>query len=85
MTLTGYGPPEERQNVNTLLQPLGVSDDATQILQRQGDSTFPVTEWIGPHPVVDGISGGDARGRGHQRLRTVRPAPVGPPCAQSAV
>ncbi|WP_438022717.1 hypothetical protein [Sorangium sp. So ce233] len=55
MTLIGYGPPQERENLNALLQPLGVSYDAAQILRRQGDSTFPITDWIRPHPVLDGI------------------------------
>ncbi len=41
-TLIGYGPAQERENVNTLLQPLGVSYDTAQILQKQGGSTFPI-------------------------------------------
>ncbi|WP_437828683.1 hypothetical protein [Sorangium sp. So ce1153] len=55
MTLIGYGDPDERENVNTLLEPLGVGYDEQQILPRQGGSTIPITEWGGAHPVLDGI------------------------------
>ncbi|WP_437672010.1 hypothetical protein [Sorangium sp. So ce131] len=56
MTLIGYGDPDERENVNTLLEPLGVGYDREQILARgQGGSTIPITEWSGSHPVLAGI------------------------------
>ncbi|WP_437294390.1 hypothetical protein [Sorangium sp. So ce426] len=55
MTLIGYGQTRERENVNTLLAPLGVSYDAAQILPRRGGATVPITEWSGEHPVLDGI------------------------------
>ncbi|WP_437587242.1 hypothetical protein [Sorangium sp. So ce1000] len=55
MTLIGYGQTEERENVNTLLAPLGVSYGEKQILPRRGGSTIAITEWSGGHPVLDGI------------------------------
>ncbi|WP_437524394.1 hypothetical protein WME79_35930 [Sorangium sp. So ce726] len=55
MTLIGYGDPDERENVNTLLAPLGVGYDQEPILPREGGSTIPITAWSGEHPVLDGI------------------------------
>lgn len=55
MTLIGYGPPSERGNVNALLEPFGLAYGETPILQRSGENTMPVTEWVGAHPVTDGV------------------------------
>ncbi|WP_433928847.1 hypothetical protein AB3662_35570 [Sorangium cellulosum] len=55
MTLIGYGDPEERRNVNTLLDPLGIGYGEEQILPKEGGSTIPITEWGGSHPVLEGI------------------------------
>ncbi|WP_437276304.1 hypothetical protein WME90_34355 [Sorangium sp. So ce375] len=56
MTLIGYGDPDERENVNTLLAPLGIGYGEEQILGRRGGSTNPITAWSGGHPVLDGIT-----------------------------
>lgn len=56
MTLIGYARPSERTNANKLLAPYGVSYGETPILARSGAITVPVTGWLGPHPVVDGVS-----------------------------
>lgn len=55
LTLIGYGDPPERTNVNSLLATFGVSYQATQILQKSGGSTVPVSTWS-MHPVTAGIT-----------------------------
>lgn len=55
MTLIGYAGPTEIQNVNLLLAPFGMSYGPEQILQKQGASTVPVTQWVS-HPVTAGVS-----------------------------
>ncbi|WP_437965576.1 hypothetical protein WMF04_38975 [Sorangium sp. So ce260] len=55
MTLIGYDDPDERENVNALLEPLGVGYGEEQILPREGGSTIPITAWSGSHPVLEGI------------------------------
>lgn len=55
MTLIGYGSPDERTNVNQLLDPLGVSYGETQILAKDGSVTRPVTNWF-EHPTTEGVT-----------------------------
>jgi len=55
MTMIGYADPSEIDNVNLLLEPLGLSYGATQILGGSGGSTTPVTEWTA-HPITAGIT-----------------------------
>jgi hypothetical protein len=55
MTLIGYADPSELANANLLLGAFGMSYGSQQILQKQGGSTVPVTEWV-PHPVTMGIT-----------------------------
>ncbi len=55
MTLIGYAGPDERANVNRLLSSFGIQYGEQQILQKQGGSTVPVTEWVN-HPTTDGVS-----------------------------
>jgi hypothetical protein len=55
LTLIGYADPSELANVNLLLGPFGMSYGDQQILQKQGGSTVPVTNWVA-HPVTQGVS-----------------------------
>lgn len=54
MTLIGYGDPDERINVNTLLEPFDIQYGETQIAQRQGDPTLPIGAWT-THPITEGV------------------------------
>lgn len=54
MTLIGYSDSSEIANANLLLAPYGLSYGAQQILQKQGGSTVPVTNWTS-HPVTQGV------------------------------
>lgn len=54
MTLIGYGDPDERTNVNRLLEPSGIQYDSAQILHGQPLS-LPITMWE-THPVSDMIT-----------------------------
>ena len=54
MTLIGYGDPDERTNVNTLLEPTGIQYDSAQILHGQ-PMTLPILTWH-THPVSDMIT-----------------------------
>lgn len=56
MTLIGYATPSERTNANSILARFGSKYGDRPILPRTGASTVPVTKWLGPHPVVEGIS-----------------------------
>lgn len=55
MTLIGYANAGEAANVNTLLQPFGMSYGNTQILAKTTSSTVPITQWV-PHPIDLGVS-----------------------------
>jgi hypothetical protein len=54
MTLIGYSDPIERTNVNAILAPFGISYGTKQILQKQGGSTVPITEWF-THPTTENV------------------------------
>lgn len=87
MTLIGYASPSEVDNVNLLLQPMGMNYGNTQILAKpKGGSTIPITNWIA-HPVTQGVSrigmdnGYEVQGggtvlateQGHDILRVMQP------------
>lgn len=54
MTLIGYADPDERINVNTLLEPFDIQYGEQQIAQRQGNPTLPIGVWA-THPITEGI------------------------------
>jgi hypothetical protein len=54
MTLIGYADPDERMHVNEILDRFGLAYGATQILQKSGGQTIPVTQWDS-HPTTEGI------------------------------
>lgn len=54
MTLIGYSDPDESGNVNTLLEPFGLSYGTEQIVQGSGSSA-PVTQWF-DHPLSQGVT-----------------------------
>ncbi len=54
MTMIGYSDPLERTNINAVLAPFGMSYDNKQILQKQGGSTVPVTQWF-THPTTANV------------------------------
>ena len=58
MTLVGYGTPTERTNVNAVLARFGTNYGDKQILIRTSGtaSSVPVTTWLGPHPVIQGVT-----------------------------
>jgi len=56
MTLIGYAKPNERTNANALLQRFGVSYGEQPILARTSDKSVAVTMWLGPHPVIQGVT-----------------------------
>jgi hypothetical protein len=56
MTLTGYSlDTTEVVNVNTLLQPFGISYGDMHILPRRGGVTVQISQWV-PHPVDLGVT-----------------------------
>ncbi len=55
MTLIGYADPNERNNVNRLLAPSGLSYAEQPILPKQGGATVPITQWF-PHQASDGVT-----------------------------
>jgi len=56
MTLIGYRDASERTNVNAILARFDTSYGDQQILKRSGSSSVPITEWLAPHPVIEGIT-----------------------------
>ncbi len=54
MTLIGYADASERENVNKLLAPFGLSYDSAGIYGTGTDSTVPITHWA-QHPISDGV------------------------------
>jgi hypothetical protein len=54
MTVIGYSDPDESGNVNTLLEPFGVSYGSEQVVQGMSASV-PVTQWF-EHPLSAGIT-----------------------------
>jgi hypothetical protein len=56
MTLIGYANSDERTNVNAMLARFGASYGELGILRRLGSVSVPVTTWIHPHPVTEGVS-----------------------------
>lgn len=56
LTLIGYAMPDERTNANLILARFGMSYGADPILMRSGAESVPVTTWLGPHPVIDGVT-----------------------------
>lgn len=55
MTMTGFSDPTELTNVNALLGAFGLNYGSTQILQKSGGSTVPITGWH-QHPISAGIT-----------------------------
>ncbi len=56
LTLIGYDLPTERTNANAILARFGLAYGADPILIRIGAESIPVTTWLGPHPVIEGVS-----------------------------
>lgn len=56
MTLIGYASPTERTSTNNMPVRYGTSHGDKQILIRNGSPSVPVTEWVGPHPVTQGVT-----------------------------
>jgi hypothetical protein len=54
MTLIGYADAPERENVNKLLAPFGLSYDSAGILFTGTDATISITHWA-QHPISDGV------------------------------
>jgi hypothetical protein len=56
MTLIGYAGPVERNNINAVLSRFGIQYGADAILAKQGNSTIPITGWVGTHPITAGVT-----------------------------
>ena len=56
MTTIGYASyREEVDNINRLLAPYDIYYDSAAVLQKQGDQTVPITEWVA-HDTTDGVT-----------------------------